>query len=172
MISDLPAVPGVVWRVGPQPGLIGDVAALHGRYHAREWAFPPMFEVKVARELGAMLARFDAQRDLVIGGERDGRFIASITLDASDPELRAGEGHLRWFIVDTGLQGHGVGRGLLDATLGFARKSGLTSVYLTTFRGLDQAAALYCRAGFVVTDEKPGETWGRVVIEQRLELRF
>ena len=37
--------------------------------------------------------------------------------------------------------------------LGFARESGLASVYLTTFRGLDAAAALYARAGFTVTDE-------------------
>lgn len=172
MIASLPIVAGLVWREGPQPGLIGDVAALHGRYYAANWSFPSVFEAKVARELGDMLTRFEPQRDFIVGGEQDGRFVASITLDGSDPALSPRQGHLRWFIVDASLQGHGIGQGLLDAALEFARRSGLRSVYLTTFRGLDQAAALYSRAGFVVTDEQNGETWGRNVVEQRLEIHL
>ncbi len=48
----------------------------------------------------------------------------------------------------------------------------LASLYLTTFQGFDAAATLYRRAGFAVTDEKTGATWGRTVIEQRLELQL
>lgn len=155
---------------GPQPGLIGDVAALHGRYYATHWSFPTEFEAKVAREMGDMLQRFDPARDLVASIADGDRIQASVTLDGSDPDLSPGQGHLRWFIVDDALRGRGFGKRLLTEALAFARATGLRSVYLTTFRGLDAAASLYARAGFVVTDEREGRTWGRTVVEQRLEV--
>ncbi|MFM9943307.1 MAG: N-acetyltransferase family protein [Hyphomicrobiaceae bacterium] len=158
---------------GPRPGLLGDVAALHGRYYAAHWDFPTAFETKVAREMAAFLDRYDAARDLALavdGG--DARVGASITLDVSDPDLLAGEGHVRWFIIGDSLRGRGLGKALMAEVLAFARTTELTSIYLTTFRGLDAAAKLYRDAGFIVTDERAGTTWGRTVIEQRLELRL
>ena len=48
-------------------GLLGDLAALHGRYSAGHWGFPVFFEDKVAREMGEYLSRYDAAKDHVYG---------------------------------------------------------------------------------------------------------
>ena len=157
---------------GPSPGLLGDVAALHGRYYAAHWDFPVMFEDKVAREMGAFLQRYDPARDLVLRVEERDRVLGSITIDGSDPELADGQAHLRWFILHESLAGQGLGKRLIDTALQFARDAGFRSIYLTTFKGLGAAMSLYERAGFKVVDEQEGRTWGNTVLEQRLELSF
>ena len=156
--------------VGPMPGLLGDVAAMHGRYYARDWGFPVYFEAKVAREMGEFLLRYDPARDLVSSVSEDGRILGSVTMDGSDPDAATGQGHLRWFILDESLAGQGLGKRLLGDAVYFARDAGLSSIYLTTFRGLEPAGTLYARAGFRVVSEKAGESWGQVVVEQRLEM--
>ena len=162
--------PEVTVEAGPRPGLLGDVVALHGRYYARNWDVTLCFEIKVAREMGDFLMRYDAARDLVLSVVENERVLGSITLDGSDPDEPPGQGHLRWFIMDGALAGRGLGSRLLDQAIEFARHSGLKSAYLTTFRGLEPAGILYTRAGFRLTAEEPGESWGRPVIEQRFDL--
>ncbi len=158
---------------GLRAGLIGDVAALHGRYYAAHWNFPVFFEAKVASEMAAFCLRYDAARDLVLSVDgSEGRVAGAITLDVSDEALAAGEGHLRWFIIDDAMRGRGLGKRLIADVTAFARGSGLRSIYLTTFRGLDAASKLYLNSGFRVTDEREGATWGRTVVEQRLQLDF
>lgn len=155
---------------GPVPGLLGDVAALHGRYYAKHWDFPVVFEDKVAREMGEFLCRYDSKKDLVLWIGDSNRMLGSITLDGSDPELANGWAHLRWFILDESLAGQGLGKVMIDRIVAFARDAGYRAIYLTTFDGLPAAMALYRRAGFQIVEEQEGETWGRAVLEQRLEL--
>ncbi len=157
---------------GPVPGLLGDVAALHGRYYAEHWGFPVFFEDKVAREMGEYLSRYDAAKDLVLWiGDRD-RVTGSITIDGSDPALASGQAHLRWFILHESLAGQGLGGRMIRQSLEFSRNAGFSSVYLTTFKGLGAAMSLYEKAGFKIVEEQAGETWGRTVLEQRLELEL
>jgi len=163
--SSLPAI-----DVGPRPGWLGEMVALHGRYYAAAWDFPLSFEAKVAAEAATLLARYDPARDLVLTVGLPERLIATLTLDGSDPALQSGETHLRWFIVDDAARGSGLGRRLIDTAIDFTRRSGARSIYLTTFRELEAAGALYRRAGFRITSETAGSTWGRAVTEQRLDL--
>jgi GNAT superfamily N-acetyltransferase len=156
--------------VGPRPGWLGEMVALHGRYYATTWDFPLSFEAKVAAEAAALLARYDPSRDLILTIGLPERLIATLTLDGSDPALRSGETHLRWFIVDDAARGTGLGRRLIAAAIAFARSSGARRIYLTTFRELEAAGALYRQAGFAITSETAGSTWGRTVTEQRLDL--
>ena len=156
----------------PLAGVLGDVTALHGRYYARAWSFPITFEAKVAREMAEFLARYDPARDVLLSAVVGERVVASVTIDGSDPLLPVGLAHLRWFVVDAALRGQGVGKRLLAEAVGFARKAGFAGIYLTTFRGLEAAAALYAAAGFRVVAEEMGESWGREVVEQRMEVWF
>lgn len=163
-------LPTPVIHDGPVPGLLGDVAALHGRYYARHWGFPVFFECKVAIEMAAFLERYDPTRDLVLSVTGSGRILASVTLDGSDPALASGEAHLRWFVVDEPMHGRGLGKRMLTRAITFARDASYRSIYLTTFAGLDAAATLYASAGFRMVSSSPGNTWGREVTEQRQEL--
>jgi len=155
---------------GPRAGLLGDVAALHGRYYAAAYGFPVFFEAKVAREMGEYLLRYDPTRDLTLSVDHANRIAGAITLDGSDPEGTPDQAHLRWLILDDALRGQGYGRRLVQAVVDLAREKDFRSIYLTTFRELAPAGGVYQAFGFRVTNEQPGETWGRIVTEQRLEL--
>lgn len=159
-------------KQGPCPGLLGDVAALHGRYYASHWDFPVDFEAKVAREMSEYLQRFDPAQDAIFRVEADDHILGSITIDGSDPALAPGQSHLRWFILAESLAGQGLGKAFMEMALKFAQSAGFKSIYLTTFEGLGPAMALYRRAGFTVVEESEGNTWGRTVLEQRLEVNF
>ena len=160
----------VTFEQGWRPGVIGEIASLHGVYYAREWGFGAFFEAKVAAELAAFVSRYDPARDLLLTARRDGAFLASVTIDGSDPDLASGESHLRWFITSDAARGSGVGGGLMTKAMDFLREAGFRSCYLTTFQGLDAARGLYERHGFELTVESDSETWGVTVREQRFEL--
>lgn len=135
------------------PGLIGDIAALHGRVYAASHGFGRAFEATVARGLGEMLGYLDPARDFFRAAESGGRFRGSIALDAS-----AGDGtaRLRYFILDEALRGQGIGRRWMAALMDHARVTRLTRIELWTLAGLDAATALYERAGFTLQEEREG----------------
>lgn len=159
-------IPARGWR----PGLLGEVVALQARYYGAAWRFGSFFEAKLAREMAEFATRYDPRRDLILSVEEDGATVGSITLDGSDPAAPGGLLHLRWFIVGEGRRARGLGRMLMDECLSFARSTGRAGVYLWTFAGLDGARRLYDAAGFRLVEERPGETWGTRVVEQRFVL--
>ena len=63
-------------------------------------------------------------------------------------ELLDGELHVRELSVHRAAQGRGIGRLLLDAAIDGARRAGLGSVTLTTFRAVPWNAPFYQRYGF------------------------
>lgn len=56
--------------------------------------------------------------------------------------------HLWELAVRRDRQGQGIGRSLLDAVIGLARRRGLSAVTLTTFRDIAWNAPMYARMGF------------------------
>lgn len=152
---------------GWAPGVIGGVAALHARHYAASHGFGAFFEAKVARELGDFLQRMDPARDFFRAAvAQDGRVLGSIALDTQD---MPGAAHLRWFILDGALRGQGLGRAWLADALAAARRAGFARCVLWTLDGLDAAAALYARAGFLEVERVVATQWGRAVTELRLE---
>jgi len=80
--------------------------------------------------------------------------------------LGGGAAHLRWFIVDDGLRGYGIGRALIGRAMAFVDEAGFGETRLWTFKGLDAARALYEQAGFQLAEEASGAQWGTEVVEQ------
>ncbi len=88
----------------------------------------------------------------------------AVVLAAGDPavgfvavELLDGEAHIDQLSVLPAHGGRGTGRGLLVEAIGWARRSRLSGVTLTTFRDVPWNAPFYRRIGFeVVTDPAPG----------------
>jgi len=77
--------------------------------------------------------------------------------------------HLRWFIVEEGMRGAGIGAKLLDEAVAFCDAQGFPKIMLWTFQGLDAAHRLYEAHGFVLAEEWVGDQWGTEVVEQRFE---
>jgi len=152
---------------GYQAGVIGRIVQMHAMFYARSVGFGSFFESKVAAGLAEFVPRLDHPRNglwLAVQGQR---IVGSVAIDGED--LGDNKAHLRWFIVDDGLRGAGVGRRLMEAAMAFCDDQGFASVQLWTFRGLDAARRLYESYGFQLKEEWPGAQWGKEMVEQRFE---
>ncbi|MDO6407190.1 bifunctional helix-turn-helix transcriptional regulator/GNAT family N-acetyltransferase [Pantoea phytobeneficialis] len=161
----LPTTPEIVITTGYQPGLIGRIAEMHGSYYARQHGFGHFFEGKVASGLAEFTARLTSPRNQIWVASQQGRIVGSVAIDGED--LGNNEAHLRWFILDDGCRGAGVGRQLLNAAMIFCDEQAFAAVQLWTFRGLDAARRLYESFGFTLTNEWQGDQWGQSLQEQQ-----
>ncbi len=150
---------------GYRPGAIGRCAEMHGRIYARIAGFGRPFEAKVAAGLAEFAGRLDNPRNALWLAVQAGTIVGTVAIDGED--LGPGIAHLRWFIVDDGLRGGGVGRRLLAEAVRFCDRQGFAETQLWTFRGLDAARHLYEQVGFSLAEEWLGRQWGEEVMEQR-----
>lgn len=148
---------------GYRPGCLAGIVGLHARYYSQHWGFGLPFETKVASELAEFLQRFDAARDVLLTAWEGDTLIGSVVVDVSGGGPNGA--HLRWFIVDDGVQGGGLGKQLLGRALAACDAQGC-EVWLTTFAGLAAARALYERHGFVLASESDVDQWRGGVREQ------
>ncbi len=154
-----------VIRRGYTPGLLGRIVQLHASYYSKKVSFGLEFETLVASDMAAFLTRINRSMNATWFVENDGIIAGGISIDGED--LGDGIGHIRWFIVDDTVRGSGFGNGLMEAGMGFVREQGFKEVHLWTFDGLNAARALYEKHGFVLAEEKPGQSWGKEVLEQK-----
>lgn len=167
--------PEISIRIGPRPGDLGTVLAMHGELYAREYDFDERFEAHVAHGLAAFAAALGEARDepgvepgWLWVAERDGETVGTVALtDEGD-----GVAQLRWFLVDPAARGGGVGRKLLHALLDHARERGFGRVKLWTVDPLETAARLYLDAGFRCTERKSVRQWGQRLDELRYDLEL
>ncbi len=150
---------------GYVPGVIGRVVDMHARYYSRLAGFGAAFESKVAGGLAEFVTRLDKPDNAIWTAEKAGRIVGGIAIDGED--LGGAIAHLRWFIVDDGLRGAGVGKTLLERAMAFCDSRGFRETHLWTFEGLDAARRLYERHGFSLAEEYRGDQWGTEVLEQR-----
>lgn len=157
-------MPEIEILAGYRPGLIGRVVEMHAMFYAAHAGFGVFFERQVASGLAEFAERLDHPRNRIWAAVADGRILGSITIDGQDLAPAA---HLRWFIMDEGTRGAGIGNRLVTAAMAFCDAAGFAETQLWTFRGLDAARRLYDRHGFVLAEERPGTQWGETVLEQR-----
>ena len=151
-----------------RPGVVARLIGLHMAYYAPRWGFGRPFESKLAAEMGEFFARFDPDRDVVLGAWAGDDLAGAVTIDVT---AAAGRGHLRWFIVADAWRGRGLGAELLARALAGADARDCPHLYLTTFAGLDPARRLYERFGFELVAERADDPWSGGVGEQRFERR-
>lgn len=154
---------------GYQLGLIARITQMHAVYYARESGFGQRFESVVAGGLADFCSRLENKKNAIWTAMQGGEVIGSVAVDGED--LGANVAHLRWFIVDDGVRGDGVGRKLLTEALAFADEQAFTETHLWTFSGLSAARHLYESLGFVCVEQQPGAQWGKEVLEQRFVRR-
>lgn len=164
-----PTPSAVEINTGYRPGIIGRVAEMHAAFYSRHSGFGQFFESKVASGVAEFAGRLNEPCNEIWSVTQNDRIVGSIAIDGQD--LGNNEAHLRWFILDDGCRGGGVGRQLLSAAVDFCERQGFAAIQLWTFKGLDAARRLYESVGFELANEEPGSQWGSKVIEQRF-VRF
>lgn len=158
------APPAIQIEAGYRPGLIGRVAEMHAAFYARHSGFGQYFESQVAKGMAEFAGRLGEPCNAVWTAIQHGRIVGSIAIDGQDLGNR--QAHLRWFILDNGCRGAGVGRKLMAEALNFCDRYGFPETRLWTFKGLDAARKLYESAGFTLVGEAQGSQWGSIVTEQ------
>lgn len=150
---------------GYHPGMIGRITEMHGSYYAREHHFGSFFERKVAAGLVDFSDRLDKPCNQIWLAMVNDRVVGSVAIDGED--LGNNEAHLRWFILDDGCRGSGVGRKLIAEAMKFCDEQKFTSVQLWTFNKLKAARRLYESFGFELSKEWEGDQWGSTITEQQ-----
>lgn len=150
---------------GYHPGMIGRITEMHGSYYAREHNFGSFFEAKVAAGLADFSARLDKPCNQIWLAMMNERVFGSVAIDGED--LENNEAHLRWFILDDGCRGSGLGRRLIAEAMKFCDEQKFPSVKLWTFNQLTTARKLYESFGFELSEEWEGEQWGSTITEQQ-----
>lgn len=150
---------------GYHPGMIGRITEMHGSYYAREHNFGNFFEAKVATGLADFSARLDKPCNQIWLAMMNERIVGSVAIDGED--LGNNEAHLRWFILDDGCRGSGLGRKLIAEAMRFCDEQKFSSVQLWTFNKLTTARRLYESFGFKLSNEWEGDQWGSTITEQQ-----
>lgn len=101
--------------------------------------------------------------------ERDGKIVGCIAI-----VKRGGhEAQLRWFGMDTTVQGLGIGNRLMETAMNFCRERHYTDVILWTIDILKPARHLYGKYGFAMTETKPNTEWsGHEILEEKWEYHY
>ncbi len=150
---------------GYYPGMIGRIAEMHGGYYAREHNFGVIFESKVAAGLADFSVRLDKPCNQIWLAMVNDRIVGSVAIDGED--LGNNDAHLRWFILDDGCRGSGLGRKLIAEAMAFCVEQRFSSVQLWTFNKLTAARRLYESFGFKLSKEWEGDQWGSTITEQQ-----
>ncbi len=150
---------------GYQPGMVGRITEMHAVFYAAHSGFGQFFESQVASGVAEFAGRLHEPCNRVWLAMRHGRIVGSLVIDGQD--LGDNTAHLRWFILDDGCRGSGVGRQLMREAMEFCDIRGFKEVHLWTFKGLHAARKLYESFGFTLVHEEPGSQWGSKVTEQQ-----
>ena len=157
-----------------RPGDLGWVVERHARLYAEEFGWDARFETLVARVVAEMTAAPDPARERCWIAERDGQRLGCLFLAREDAETA----RLRLLLVEPSARGSGLGRRLVEAAVGFARRAGYSEVVLWTHRELHAARRIYAGVGFRKTAEwlqhdfgpvSTGETWRLILRRAALE---
>jgi peptidyl-dipeptidase Dcp len=152
-------------RTELQSGDIGYLTYLHGIAYHQEYGYSLAFESYVAGGLHEFEQQYNPTTNRVWVCEHENKMIGFLLL------MNRGEAaQLRYFLIMPEYRGIGLGKMLMELYMEFLHKCGYKHAYLWTTNELHTAAKLYTRYGFILTEEKPSNTFGKPLLEQRYDL--
>jgi DNA-binding MarR family transcriptional regulator/GNAT superfamily N-acetyltransferase len=152
----------------PRPGDMGWVVQSHGALYASEYGFDASFEALVAEIAAKFLRSFDASRERCWIAEMDGAQVGSVFLVRESDDIAK----LRLLLVEPAGRGQGLGRRLVEETIGFARSCGYRKITLWTQSVLVSARKIYHGAGFAMVKTEPHRSFGQNLIGETWEMKL
>lgn len=149
-------------------GDVGYMIYLHGKLYKEEYNYGIEFEMYVAKGLLEFLENYDPQKDRIWICEYQNKIIGSLVL--MHRENNAAQ--LRYFLTKPEFRGIGLGKKLMELFLNFLHQGKYRSSFLWTTEEQKSAATLYKKSGFILTEEKFSDAFGKKVKEQRYDLKM
>jgi GNAT superfamily N-acetyltransferase len=161
--------PSIEIRSGYEPGVIGRIGELHGRYYAAAWGSGAAFEIQMLRELCDFVEAYDPLTDGLLTAHDGDVVVGSLVVMLAPGSRRA---RLRFVIVDPGWQGRGIGKSLLHAALWWCRDRDVETCFLWTVEGLPASRRMYEAAGFRVVERVDDARYSVPLTSIRMELKL
>jgi len=149
------------------PGDLGWVVMANGETYAQEFGWDTSLEAFMARIVADFAADHDPAREQAWIAELAGERVGCVFCVA-DPARRE-LAHLRILLVSREGRGHGLGGGLVDTCLEFARGAGYARMRLWTNDPLVAARQIYLARGFALTAEERHHSFGVDLVGQTYE---
>ena len=153
-------------RTEIKPGDLGYVMYRHGKLYSDEYNYSVSFETYVGAGLHEFYKNYDPQKDRVWICEHNDQIIGFLLLMHRDNNAA----QLRFFYIEPDYRGIGLGKKLMEYFMEFLKEKRYKSAYLWTTHEQYNAALLYKRYGFVLTEEKDSTDFGKPLKEQRYDL--
>ena len=151
-----------------RPGDMGMVVHLEGAAYVEQFGWDGSFEELVARIVAEFLAGFDPARERCWIAEIDGCHVGHIFL-VKHPD-QPDTARLRLLYVDPAARGMGLGAGLVDECVRFARAAGYRRITLWTQSILTAAHRIYQAAGFRLVRQESHHSFGKDLTGQTWEM--
>ena len=152
----------------PQPGDYGWIVQFHGASYAEEFGWDVRFEALIARIVSDFALDHHPERGACWIAAVDGEPAGSIFCMRKSDEVA----QLRLLCVDPRTRGMGVGSGLVDECLRFARAHGYRKMILWTNDVLVTARHIYERAGFVCVKRERHRSFGHDLVGETWECKL
>jgi GNAT superfamily N-acetyltransferase len=148
----------------PAPGDIGWIIHRHGAVIAAEFGWDRGFETCIAEILGQFGRHPGREAGFV--AERGGAILGSVFVMPESDEVA----RLRVLYVEAAARGLGLGKRLVGAAVGFAKKAGYAKVRLWTHEFQAPARKIYQAAGFRLTKAEKTQSFGVDVVSETWEM--
>lgn len=156
-------------REDARANYVAGIVKLHIDYYVDEWGFGDEFVSRITEHVTEFVARFDADKDLMLTAHQNGVLVGSLIMDFTGSADKGA--YLRWFIIADAARGHGLGAKMMDRAMAWCDEKNYNHRTLSTYSGLKAARALYDRHGFKLVSETDDDPWGAGVGEQIFEWR-
>lgn len=137
-----------------------------GSYVKLKYGFGSEFGDYVEKYVLKFSHNYDSSRENIWIAEDGGKRVGVIAIVKVDDRTA----QLRWFLIEPGMRGRGLGHKLMDTAIQFSGEKGYSHVFLWTVSSLETARHLYMSYGFTLTETMENHTWSFKLTEERWDL--